>query len=94
MELEETLKSAVVIDEKEKTTLTVSIGDSIVICDLDTGTELRYTLVSPSEVDAVKGRISSTSPIGRAVFGSDEGEVVEVVAPAGKLRYQIKHIER
>lgn len=94
MELEETLKSAVVIDQEEKSTLKVGIGDSVVICDLDSGQELHYTLVSPSEVDPVKGRISSASPIGQAVIGRDEGEVVEVVAPAGKSRYQIKYIKR
>jgi len=93
-ELEETLKSAVVIDEKQKTTLTVGIGDSIVLCDLDSGEELRYTLVGPSEVDPTRGKISSASPIGRAVIGRGQGEIVEVAAPAGKLRYQVKQFER
>jgi len=93
-ELEETLKSAVVIDEKRKTTITVGIGNSVILCDLDSGEELRYTLVSPSEVDPARGKISSASPIGRAVIGRGQGEVVEVAAPAGKLRYQIKQVER
>ena len=94
MELQETIKSAVIIDKQEKSTLKVSVGDSVIICDLASGKELHYTLVSPSEVDPVRGRISSASPIGQAVIGRDEGEIVEVVAPAGKLRYQIKQIER
>ena len=94
IELEETLKSAVAIDEKQEPTLTAGIGDSIVLCDLDSGTELRYTLVSSREVDPAKGKISSASPIGQAVIGKGQGEIVGVVAPAGKLRYQIKRVEQ
>ena len=92
-ELEETLKSAVVID-KQEVTHDVSIGDSIILCDLASGEELRYTLVSPTEVDPTKGKISSASPLGKAIIGRRQGEVVEVIAPAGKLRYQIKQVER
>ncbi len=51
-------------------------------------------MVSPKEVDAVKGKISSVSPIGQAVMGKEQGEIVEIAVPAGKLRYQIKRIER
>ncbi len=93
-ELEETLKAAVVIDEKQKTTLTVGIGDSVILCDLDSGEELRYTLVSPREADPASGKISHVSPIGRAVIDRGQGEIVEVAAPVGKLRYQIKQVER
>ncbi|GAG34627.1 unnamed protein product, partial [marine sediment metagenome] len=94
MELEETLKSAVVIDEKQQGTLKVSLGDNVVLRDLDSGEELRYMLVSPSEVDPSRGKISSASPIGRAIVGKGQGETVEITAPVGKLRYQIKQIER
>ncbi len=94
MELEETLKSAAVINEKQKATLKVGIGDSVILCDLDSDEELRYTLVSPREVDPARGKISNASPIGRAIVGKGQGEIVEIAVPAGKLRYQIKQIER
>jgi len=89
-ELEEAQKSAVVIDENQKEMLEISIGDSVLLCDLDSGEELCYIIVSPREVDPAGGKISSASPIGKAVIGRQRGEVVEVVTPAGKLRYQIK----
>jgi len=92
-ELEEALKSAVVIGDKQKVTLKVSIGNSVILRDLASGEELRYTLVSPREVDPTKGKISIVSPIGKAIVGHSQGEVMEVTAPAGKLRYQIKQIE-
>ena len=93
LKLEATLKSAVVMDEKRNATLRVSIGDSVILRDLDSGEEMRYTLVSPREVDPTRGKVSSASPIGQAVIGRGQGEIVEVVAPAGKLRYQIKQVE-
>jgi transcription elongation factor GreA len=93
-ELEETLKTAIIIDEKQKAGLKVSVGDSIILFDPDSGEELRYTIVSPREVDPTRGRISSNSPIGKAIIGRAQGETVEITAPLGKLRYQIKQIER
>jgi len=93
-ELEETMKSATVIDEKQKVTPKVNIGDSIVLQDLASGEELRYMIVSPREVDSSRGKISSASPVGKAIIGRNQGEVIEVATPAGKLHYQIKQIER
>jgi transcription elongation factor GreA len=93
MKLEETLKSALIIDEKQKDTLKVSIGDSVVLGDLDSNQEVRYMLVSPREVDPARGKISSASPIGKAIIGKDQGEIVEIAVPAGKVRYQVKQIE-
>lgn len=94
LELEGILKSAVVIDEKPETTLRAGIGNSVILRDLDSGEELSYMLVSSREVDPTRGKISSASPIGQAVIGKEQGEVVEIAVPAGKLRYQIKRIER
>jgi transcription elongation factor GreA len=94
MELEEALKSATIIEEKQKPSLKVSVGDSIVLSDVISGEELRYTIVSPREVDPTRGRISSNSPTGRALVGRVQGEIVEIAAPLGRLKYQIKQIER
>lgn len=92
-ELEETLKAARIADQGKKTALKVSAGDNIVLLDLASDEELRYVLVSPREVDPVRGKISVASPIGKAVIGQRQGDIVEVAAPVGKLRYQIKQVE-
>jgi len=91
-ELEEALKSAVILDEKQKVALKVSVGDSIILHDLASGEELHYIIVNSKEVDPTRGKISSISPIGKAIIGRGQGEVVEVTAPAGKLRYQIEQV--
>ena len=93
-QLEEALKSAIIIDRKQEVTHKISIGDSVILRDLASSEELHYMIVSPREVDPTKGKISSASPIGKTIIGRGQGEVVEVEAPAGKLRYQIKQIER
>ena len=93
-ELEQTLKAATIIQEKKEPALKSVIGDSIVVCDLATGEEYRYMIVDPREVNPAKGKISVASPLGKALLGRSDGETVEITAPAGKLRYQIKHIER
>jgi len=89
-ELEDALKAVTIINKKPETTLKVSIGDSIILRDLGSGDDRQYIIVSPKEVDPAQGKISSASPIGKAVIGRVFGEVVEVATPAGKLRYEIK----
>jgi transcription elongation factor GreA len=93
MELETILKSATIIAGKQEAAPKVSMGNSIVLRDEASGEELRYTIVSPREVDPIKGKISSNSPIGKAVIGRSQGDIVEITAPAGKLRYQLARIE-
>ena len=91
-ELEEALKSAIVIGEKQRVALKVSVGDSVILRNLTSGEELHYTIVNSKEVDPTRGKISSASPIGKAIIGRGQGELVEVTAPAGKLRYQIEQV--
>ena len=93
-ELEETLKSATIIGSQQEVKLKVSIGDSVLLLDLISGEELRYTIVSPREVDPTRGKISTVSPMGKAIIGRDRGDIVEVATPAGKSRYQIEQVER
>jgi transcription elongation factor GreA len=92
MELEAILGSAIILDETREAAHTASLGDEIVLQDLASGEEIHYTLVSPTEVDATSGKISGASPIGRAIVGKVQGDVVEVTVPAGKLRYKILRI--
>jgi transcription elongation factor GreA len=93
-ELEETLKAANIIGDTKNLTVKSGVGDTIVLSDLASGEELRYKIVDPREVDPLKGKISIASPLGKALFGRSDGDTVEITVPAGRLRYQIKRIER
>src|SRR4030042_670953 len=94
IELEATLKAAEIFDEENRSSKGVDIGKTFVLMDPEKGIEMRYTLVGPREADPANSRISSVSPIGKAVLGKKKGDIVEINAPAGKLRYQLKEIER
>lgn len=92
-ELEETLKSATIIGEEHKSTLKVSIGNKVILCDMTSNEELCYTIVGPREANPTKGKISEVSPIGKAIVGHSQGEVVGVLTPAGKFNYRIERVE-
>ena len=92
-ELESTLRMATVMDEKQVTSHKVDIGDTVVLRDLASGEQTNYTLVDASEANLTKGKISIASPTGQVLLGREKGEMVDVKAPAGILRYQIKDIK-
>jgi len=94
MELEAALKAAMILDERREASLQAGVGDSVVLQDMGSGSEVCYRLVSPREVNPAKGRISSASPLGQAMAGKGKGAVVAITVPAGKLRYRIKDIRR
>jgi transcription elongation factor GreA len=67
----------------------VAYGSRVQIEDADSGESVQYEIVFPEEVDAAKGLISLSSPIGRALLNRTEGDEVEVHTPSGKRVYQI-----
>jgi len=93
-ELEGLLSRAVLQEEKEEAAeAVVRLGSTVLLRNLASGQLLRYTLVTPSEVNAAQGCISSASPVGKAILDRRVGEEVEVQAPAGPLRFRIEGIE-
>src|SRR5450759_950924 len=61
----------------------VGLGSTVVVLDGKRDEEITYYLVTSEEADAANGRISTTSPIGRALLGKEEGDVVRVTSPGG-----------
>jgi transcription elongation factor GreA len=92
-ELENILK-ATTLEQNAPPAAKVRIGDTVRIYDLAISEVVRYTLVSPSEANPAKGKISMESPIGKALLGKEEGQEAEVIAPSGKFCYRIEQIER
>src|SRR5206468_7851357 len=66
----------------------VAYGSRVTVED-DAGESIPYEIVFPEEVDAAKGQISVSSPIGRALLNKAVGDEVEVQTPRGKRTYQI-----
>jgi transcription elongation factor GreA len=90
-EIEYLLRNAVII-QKNATAGVVGLGHHITIQEGSSPPET-YHLVGASEADPGNGRISNESPIGRALADRKVGEVVEVEAPGGRLRFTILKIE-
>jgi transcription elongation factor GreA len=93
MELEEMVASVAIIDGQRNHTHKVTIGDTVVLQDSDSGKEVCFTFVGPREVDPSNGKISAVSPIGKAVIGRTVDDTIEVMVPSGKLHYILKKIE-
>lgn len=91
-DLEEKLNSATVFDNKNQPKDRVGMGAKVRIKDVETGKEVEYTIVSELEADIFEDKISNESPLGSALAGSKIGEVVEVEAPRGMVKYKILKI--
>lgn len=72
----------------------VLVGITVTIVDVSDGEVSEYTMVSPLEADPDQGRISTQSPLGQALLGRKVGEVAELKAPRGTMKYKIKKIVR
>jgi transcription elongation factor GreA len=92
-EIEGKLGNAEIIDVTSfGTTGKVIFGATVDLQDEDNGNQLTYQIVGEDEADIKAKRISFGSPIARALVGKLVGDVVEVVAPAGKHSYEIRAV--
>jgi transcription elongation factor GreA len=88
------ISRARIISEDEIATDKVYILTTVKLKDLKFDDILEYKLVSASEANYQENKISVDSPIGKSLIGKKIGEVVEVQAPAGVLKYEILEINR
>ncbi len=92
-ELEDVTSRAEVIESARLTGETVTFGVKVVIVDEETDEEASYSIVGPYEADIAKARISTGSPIARALIGKKVGDQAEVQSPRGRAPYEILSIE-
>ena len=93
-ELEKILKNAEVVDEEEVDINVIGIGCQVKILDMEFDEELEYKIVGSTEANSLKGKISNESLVGQALMGKKTGDVVEVEAQAGVIKYKVLGIER
>ena len=67
----------------------VGLGSTVVVLDVKREEELTYSLVTSEEADAANGKISPTSPIGRALLGKEVGDVAKVLSPGGVKELEV-----
>jgi len=91
-QMEGVLANTRVLDESSIDTSKVSILTKVTLTNLNTKKQVTYQLVSENEADLKVGKISVTSPIGKGLLGKKPGEVAEVQAPAGILKFKVESI--
>ena len=67
----------------------VGLGSTVVVLDVQRDEEITYNLVTSEEADAANGKISTTSPIGRALLGKEVGDTARVQSPGGVKEMEI-----
>ena len=67
-------------------------GHRVLLENIDTGEDVKYQLVGPDESDIARGRISISSPLGRAILGKKPGDELILVVPGGKRVYELVEI--
>ncbi len=92
--LEEMLSNARIVNINDFPKDTVHILSEITVKNLKVNKTYNYTLVSPEEADLKQGKISITSPVGKAFMGKKEGEIVEASVPAGIIKFEIVSINK
>jgi transcription elongation factor GreA len=92
-EVESIVSRAEVIDFSKLTGKIVKFGATVRLADEDTDEKVKYQIVGPYEADLKLGRISVTSPIGRALIGKTVGDKVEVQTPRGARSYEVVGVQ-
>jgi transcription elongation factor GreA len=93
IDLENTIRTALVIDDSDVSTDRVNIGTTVRVFDDELKEEIEYTIVGARESDPLNNRISNESPMGAALLGKKKGQTVKVSAPGGTISLKIKDIQ-
>jgi len=92
-ELEYKLGNADIIDPKNLDVNDKAVfGCTVVLENIDSGDEVKYQIVGPDESNIQEGRISYSSPLGKAILGKEIGSEIKINVPGGKRMYELVDI--
>lgn len=91
-QLKDTIANARIIDDSRLNTDEIQLLNKVKIKNLANGAVMEYSIVSETEADLRAGKISIATPIAKALLGKHVGEVAEVQAPAGKIKFEVLEI--
>ena len=90
--LKNKVAAARVIDESKLSTDKVQLLSKVKVKNLANKAVMEFTIVGESEADFSKGRLASTTPIGKALMGHGKGETVSAQVPSGVMQFEILDI--
>jgi transcription elongation factor GreA len=85
-DLEDKLRSASVIDQRNVSSDVVSVGTTVHVKDQKTDKSVKYTIVGAPEANPSEMKLSNESPVGKALLGHKRGDIVSVPVPRGPQR--------
>jgi transcription elongation factor GreA len=91
-DLEYKLGNADIIDPDKLNKEKAVFGCRVLLENIETGQDVEYQLVGPDESDIGKGRISISSPLGKAILGKKPGDELTLQVPGGKRVYELVEI--
>lgn len=94
-EIEKILKNAEVVVEDEVVEGKINVGCKVKVLDMEYDEEMDFQLVGSTEANSLQGKISNESPVGKALIGAKQGDVVDVeLADGDIMQYKVLKIER
>lgn len=93
LEIENKLRTAVLIDENSVDTSTVNVGCTVKILDIEYKENLVYKIVGTTESDPANNRISNESPVGKALLGKKKGDIAIAETPGGLIKFKVVDIK-
>ena len=90
--LDDRIARAQVIETSGQSPDKVRFGATVLLSDIETEEEVRYTIVGEEEADAKQGRISVTSPVAQAIMSKEVGDDVKVKVPKGVREFEVLEI--
>ncbi len=91
--LKATLLDVRILDESQVSTDSVQILTKVTIRNTKNNQQMKYTLVSEAEANLREGKISTGTPIAKALIGKKVGDIVPVQLPVGTVEFEIMNIE-
>lgn len=91
-QLEGIISTAKIVDPNTIDTSKVAVLTKVTITNMATKKTITYQIVGEKEADLKAGKISASSPIGKGLLGKAKGEVAEVQAPTGLIKFRVEGI--
>jgi len=91
-EIKNLIENAEIVKASDKTD-SVGIGSKVTVHDIEFKVDEMYEIVGSQEADPINGKISDDSPFGKGLMERKKGDIIEIEAPAGVLKFKILNIQ-
>lgn len=92
--LQSELRRAEIVEDQAITEKAIQLGSNFDIIDIATGKRLQYTLTYPKNANLAENKLSILSPLGVALIGFQEDQVIEWNLPAGTRKFKIEKVSQ